>query len=199
MGDVLQKSGGYTLTVRLLHWLTAILVLFQIPAGLLIANFEMGPLYGLHKSVGVLILILAIVRLAWRWTHPVPNLPADLPALQRLAARGTHWALYALLVTQSLIGWIGTSAYPAPVPFFGLFEMPQIWWEDRQLSNRLMAAHLWIGIFMAVLLVGHIGSGALPPFCAQRRNSSAHATALKDLCPLPKKHPRRSGIEGKQK
>ena len=57
MGDVLQKSGGYTLTARLLHWLTAILVLFQIPAGLLIANFEMGPLYGLHKSVGVLILI----------------------------------------------------------------------------------------------------------------------------------------------
>ena len=92
MGDVLQKSGGYTLTARLLHWLTAILVLFQIPAGLLIANFEMGPLYGLHKSVGVLILILAIVRLAWRWTHPVPDLPADLPALQRLAARGTHWA-----------------------------------------------------------------------------------------------------------
>ena len=43
MGDVLQKSGGYTLTARLLHWLTAVLVLFQIPAGLLIANFEMGP------------------------------------------------------------------------------------------------------------------------------------------------------------
>lgn len=158
MGDVLQKSGGYTLTARLLHWLTAVLVLFQIPAGLLIANFEMGPLYGLHKSTGVLILILVIIRLAWRWTHPAPDLPADLPALQRLAARGTHWGLYALLVTQGLIGWIGTSAYPAPVPFFGLFEMPQIWWEDRQLSNRLMAAHLWIGILMAVLLVGHIGA-----------------------------------------
>lgn len=79
MGDVLQKSGGYTLTARLLHWLTAVLVLFQIPAGLLIANFEMGPLYGLHKSAGVLILILVIIRLAWRWTHPAPDLPADLP------------------------------------------------------------------------------------------------------------------------
>jgi cytochrome b561 len=49
---LLQKSVGYTLTARWLHWLTAVLVLFQIPAGLLIANFEMGPLYGLHKSVG---------------------------------------------------------------------------------------------------------------------------------------------------
>ena len=66
---LLQKSVGYTLTARWLHWLTAVLVLFQIPAGLLIANFEMGPLYGLHKSVGVLILILVIIRLAWRWKH----------------------------------------------------------------------------------------------------------------------------------
>ncbi|HET7805217.1 MAG TPA: cytochrome b [Pseudolabrys sp.] len=155
---LLRKSGGYTLTARLLHWLIAVLVLFQIPAGLLIANFEMGPLYGLHKSAGVLILILVIVRLAWRLTHPVPALPPDIPRLQRLAARGTHRALYALLIAQSLIGWIGTSAYPAPVPFFGLFEMPQIWWEDRQLSNRLLAAHLWIGILMAVLLVGHVGA-----------------------------------------
>ena len=54
MGDVLQKSGGCTLTARLLHWLTAVLVLFQFPPGLLIANFEIGPLYGLHKSAGVL-------------------------------------------------------------------------------------------------------------------------------------------------
>src|SRR5262249_26148011 len=84
------------------------------------------------------------------------------PHLGRLAARGVHWALYALLVIQSVIGWIGTSAYPAPVPFFGLyfglFEMPQIWWEDRQLSNRLLTAHLWIGIFVAILLVAHIGA-----------------------------------------
>jgi cytochrome b561 len=155
---LLQKSVGYTLTARWLHWLTAVLVMFQIPAGLLIANFEMGRLYGLHKSVGVLILILVIIRLAWRWKHPAPALPPEIPAFQRLGARGVHWALYALLVIQAMIGWIGTSAYPAPVPFFGLFEMPQIWWEDRQLSNRLLAAHLWIGIFVAILLAAHIGA-----------------------------------------
>jgi cytochrome b561 len=155
---LLPKSDSYTLTARLLHWLTAVLVLFQIPAGLLIANFEMGPLYSLHKSVGVLILILVIIRLAWRWKHPAPALPREIPAFQRLAARAVHWALYALLVIQSMIGWIGTSAYPAPVPFFGLFEMPQIWWEDRQLSNRLLTAHLWIGIFVAILLIAHIGA-----------------------------------------
>ena len=161
---LLRKSGGYTLIARLLHWLTAAFVLFQIPAGLLIVNFEMGPLYGLHKSVGVLILTLVILRLAWRWIHPAPDLPCDIPAPQRLAALATHWALYTLLLMQSLIGWIGTSAYPAPVPFFGFFDMPQMWWEDRQLSNRLLAAHLWIGILTAVLLAGHIGAALFHHF-----------------------------------
>ena len=87
-----QKSGGYTLTARLLRSLAAVLVLFQLPAGLLIADFKSVPLYGLHKSAGVLILILVIIRLAWRSTHPAPDLPANLPALQPLAARGAHWA-----------------------------------------------------------------------------------------------------------
>src|SRR4029434_6961288 len=97
---LLQKSVGYTLTARWLHWLTAVLVLFQIPAGLLIANFEMGPLYGLHKSVGVLILILVIIRLAWRWKHPAPALPPEIPVFQPLAPPSVHLALYTVLGIQ---------------------------------------------------------------------------------------------------
>lgn len=149
---------GYTLTARVLHWITAILVLFQISAGLLIANFDLGPIYNLHKSVGVLILPLMIVRLAWRLTHPVPPPPAYVPKIQRAAATAVHWTLYVLLIVQSLLGWIATSAYPAPIPFFGLIEMPRIWWEDRTLSDRLFGAHFWIGIALATLIVGHIGA-----------------------------------------
>ena len=73
-----HQRNGYTRTARLLHWVTAGLVLYQIPAGVLIANFELGPLNDLHKSLGTLILLLIIIRLAWRWAHPAPALP-DLP------------------------------------------------------------------------------------------------------------------------
>jgi len=132
--------------------------LFQIPVGILIANFELDALYSLHKSNGVLILGVVICRLFWRLTHQPPPLSSDIPEIQRLAAHFVHWVLYILLVIQSLVGWIATSAYPAPVPFFGMFEMPAIWWADRELSEELFVAHLWLGIIMAVLLVGHIGA-----------------------------------------
>jgi cytochrome b561 len=131
-------------------------VLFQIPADLLIASFDLGPLYDLHKSVGVLVLTVAGAGLVWRLVRPPPALPAQISRLQRLPAYAVHWALYALLIVQGAVDWIATSAYPAPVPFFGLFEMPSIWWHDRALSDRMIVAHLWIGMLMALLLVGHI-------------------------------------------
>jgi cytochrome b561 len=149
---------GYSLTARTLHWITAVLVLFQVPAGFLIVSFDLDLLYNLHKSVGVVILPVVAIRLAWRLTHPAPPLPADIPKVQRAAAQSVHWMLYALLIVQPIIGWIATSAYPAPIPFFGLFEMPPIWWDDRALSDRLFVVHRWIGIAMGILLVGHIGA-----------------------------------------
>ena len=159
-----HATPGYTPTARVLHWLTAALVLFQIPDGLLIVSFDLGFIYNLHKSVGVVILAAIVVRLPWRLTHPAPPLPADIPAVQRLAARTMHWALYGLLVVQPILGWVATSAYPAPVPFFGLFEMPQIWWDDRALSDRLFVVHRWLGIAMGALLVGHIGAAVYHHF-----------------------------------
>jgi len=153
-----DQMRGYTLTARILHWTTAVLVLFQIPVGLLIANFDLGMLYSLHKSVGILILAVVAVRVVWRLAFPVPALPNSISKMQRLAAHTVHWTLYALLIAQVIVGWIATSAYPAPIPFFSLFEMPHIWWEDRALSDMLFVVHLYIGIAMAALLIGHIGA-----------------------------------------
>ena len=169
-----HQRNGYTRTARLLHWVTAGFVLYQIPVGVLIANFELGPLYDLHKSLGTLILLLIIIRLAWRWAHPAPALPDHIPVAQRRAAVAMLWGLYALLLVQTLIGWIGTAAYPAPVPFFGLFEFPQIWWEDRPFSNRLFALHFWIGILWRFCWSDY-RSGALSSFCAARRGAAADA------------------------
>jgi len=153
-----QTMRGYSLTARTFHWITAVLVLFQIPAGLISVNFELDTLYNLHKSTGVVILFVVVGRWLWRLTHEPPPLTADIPIMQQRAAHALHWTLYVLLIVQPLVGWIGTSAYPAPIPIYGLFEMPHIWWEDRALSERLFVVHLWIGIVMAVLLVGHIGA-----------------------------------------
>ena len=153
---------AYTITARVLHWITASLVLLTLPLGLVIANNWGGPLqdplYNLHRSIGVLILLIVLARVVYRLTHPPAPLPDDIPPLQQLAAKATHWALYALLIVQPFLGWIGTSAYRAPIIVFGLFELPPIWPEDRAFSDRVLFVHGLIGLTIAVLLAAHIGA-----------------------------------------
>jgi cytochrome b561 len=164
---------AYTAAARVLHWLVAVLVLLMIPLGIVIANEWGGPvqtpLYNLHKSIGAVLLPIIVVRLIYRWTHPPLPLPADIPPVQQLAAHATHWALYALLVAQPTVGWIATSAYPAPLPVFGLFELPHIWREDRAFSDQVMMLHRFVGIALAILLVGHIGAALQHHFIRKDR------------------------------
>ena len=153
---------AYSLTARALHWITAALVLILLPLGLVIANNWGGslqdPLYNLHRSIGATIVVLVFVRLGYRLTHPPLPLPDDIPPIQRFAAHATHWALYGLLIAQPLIGWMGTSAYRAPIVVFGLFELPPIWPEDRAFSDRLFAVHGLMAIVIAGLAAAHIGA-----------------------------------------
>ena len=153
---------SYTPVARLLHWTVAALVLFMIPLGIVIANEWGGPaqqfLYNLHKSIGATLIPIVIIRLLYRITHPAPPLPSDLLPIQRFAAHATHWALYVLILVQPLVGYIMTSAYPAPVPFFGLFNLPSIWPQDRALSDQLKVVHLYIGIAIVVVAAIHIGA-----------------------------------------
>lgn len=154
------RTPGYTPVARVLHWTTAVLVLVMIPVGFYIANAEDVPdaLYDLHKSVGMLILPLMLFRLFYRLTHTPPPLPDDIPMIQRLAAHANHWGLYVLLIAQPLVGWIATSAYRAPIPFFWLFNLPPIWREDRAFSERMYMVHGWIGFAIAIFVLGHIGA-----------------------------------------
>ena len=167
------SAPAYTVTARVLHWLTAALVLIQIPLGLAIANLKLGAwndvLYNGHKSIGATLIPIVLVRLLYRLMHPPAPLPPDIPPLQRFAAEALHWTLYALLVVQGFVGWVATSAYPAPIPVFGLFELPPIWHEDRALSERLLAVHRVIGITLAALLVGHIAAALQHHFIRRDR------------------------------
>jgi cytochrome b561 len=163
-----SATPAYTVTARTLHWLTASLVLINLPLGLVIANEWGGPLqdplYNLHRSIGALIIPIILLRFAYRATHPAPPLPDDIPPLQQLAAHATHWALYALLIVQPFLGWIGTSAYPAQIVVFGLFQLPPLWWEDRDFSNAILLVHSLVALAIALLLAAHIGAALFHHF-----------------------------------
>jgi cytochrome b561 len=157
-----DATPAYTVTARTLHWITATLVLINLPLGLVIANNWGGPLqdwlYNLHRSIGALIIPIILLRLLYRLGHKPAPLPDDIPPLQQIAATATHWALYALLIVQPFLGWIGTSAYPAPIVVFGLFELPPIWHEDRAFSGEVLLVHSLVGLAIAGLLAAHIGA-----------------------------------------
>lgn len=157
-----RSEPGYTLVARVFHWVTAALVLLMLPIGIVMANVDVGPaqdtLYHLHRSVGVILLPLMLARLLYRLKTPPPSLPESVSRVQRLAAGATHWALYAILQLQALVGWVATSAYRAPVWVFWAFELPPIWPVDRPLSEMLFAVHRTTGIILIVLLAVHVGA-----------------------------------------
>jgi cytochrome b561 len=151
----------YTVTARIIHWITAAIVLSMIPIGFIMANLDSGPtqdfLFELHLSLGTMLLPLVLVRVVWRLTHTPPPLPSDIPPLQRFVASATHYLLYATLIVQPILGWIGVSAYRAPISFFGLFELPPIWREDRAFSDQIFVVHRNVAFIMAALILMHFG------------------------------------------
>jgi cytochrome b561 len=164
---------AYTLTARLLHWITAFLIIFMIPLGVIIANEWGGSLqnslYDLHRSIGVVLVPIVMLRLILRWANPPMPLPNDIPAIQRLAAHATHWGLYTLLIVQPFAGWVATSAYPAPITVFGWVKLPSIWFENRALSEQLFSIHRLIGIAIACLVAAHVGAALHHHFARKDR------------------------------
>jgi cytochrome b561 len=164
---------AYSLTARTLHWITATLVLINLPLGLVIANNWGGPLqdwlYNLHRSIGATVIPVILIRFLYRWTHAPAPLPDDVPPLQQLAAHATHWMLYGLLIAQPFLGWIGTSAYRAPIIVFGLFELPPIWPEDRAFSDRVLLVHALVALVIACLVAAHIGAALYHHFIRKDR------------------------------
>lgn len=161
----------YTLFQRVLHWSIALMVIAMIPLGVFATDFDnktmietalgqgsFNMLYDLHKSVGVTILGLMILRIVTVLVVPKPPYYPPLTGFQRGASSAVHGVLYVLLLATPLLGWIGVSAYPAPVPFFDLFMMPAITGKDREFSEAVLGAHAVAGIVLAVFVLMHIGA-----------------------------------------
>src|ERR1700740_1362007 len=112
------------------------------------------PLIAIHKSLGIAILVLALIRLAVRLRYGAPALPTDLPEPMKLAAYLSHYALYALMIGMPLLGWAMLSAAAYPVVVFGGMYLPAILPQSDRLHTWLWDAHFYLafGFFGLVLL-----------------------------------------------
>jgi len=121
-----------------LHWLVVLLILLMAWIGLRMGDMPNGPdkiaSYALHKSVGISILALVLVRIGWRWYAGAPEGLPGTPRWQERIASLTHLALYALLLAMPLSGWILNSASGFPLQWFGLVNLPAIAGKDHDLG-----------------------------------------------------------------
>ncbi len=147
---------------KLLHWVVAVLVLAQICLGWAAVSWRLSPtkldLFVWHKSIGMLILLLMLMRLVWRSVNVAPSLPAGMVPLERLAARLSHLLLYMLLFLMPLTGWIISSAANIPFRIFWLVPLPAIVQPDKVLADEVGRVHLALFIVLSLLLVVHIGA-----------------------------------------
>ena len=142
------------------HWLIAILILAQGAIGLTMVDLGMTPtkvkVFALHKSIGLTILALALLRLAWRLGQRVPRDP-PMPRWQHIVARASHFLLYALILALPLSGWLFNSAANFPLEWFGLVHVPSLTHGlDPALKAWALRAHVvlfWILIGVVVLHV----------------------------------------------
>lgn len=152
----------YRGAARLLHWLTAAVVLLTMPVGFVLLELPAGvlqdTLFDLHRSVGILVLVLVVLRIGYRLKNPPPPLPDDLAAWQHMTARWAHRLLYTLLIAMPILGWWGTSAYGAPIKVFWLFELPPLVAPDRAVAERVLALHGWIGLLFSATIMLHVAA-----------------------------------------
>lgn len=164
-----QGAERYNLVQRWLHWLIAIRVLGALAGGALLWSFGFeglkatfgidvtNAIYTYHKTAGVLVLALMLVRLGLRrWLGaPAPH-PSLSPALVSVA-RATHLAFYGLLILMPVLGWAATAAGGFPVQFFNL-TLPGLIWENKALSETLFQLHGIVGLTIAALALLHIAA-----------------------------------------
>jgi cytochrome b561 len=158
---MIRREDRFTPLQRALHWIMALCIIAMLFIGVGMVSSVMPdyvPLFTTHRTLGIAILVLALVRLAVRLTRGAPPLPADLPEPMRLAAHLSHYVLYALMIAMPLIGWGLLSAGAYPIRLLGGLELPPILPQSDAMHTLLWNAHVYLAFaFFAVILM-HIAA-----------------------------------------
>jgi cytochrome b561 len=162
----------YDSVAKTLHWLIAAAIIAMLILGWTMVNLPKGnpnqfALFQWHKSIGITILLLSLLRLGWRLTHPAPPLPARMPAWEKCAARATHYLFYILIIGMPLIGWamVSSSSFNLPTKLYGVIPWPHLPVlpdldpaSKKVIHDRFDVMHDYGAFILAGLLILHIAA-----------------------------------------
>ncbi|MGE3319576.1 MAG: cytochrome b [Candidatus Berkiella sp.] len=146
----------------LLHWLIALIMIGLIILGLYMVGLPFSvqklKFYGWHKEFGVLVLMLATLRLAWRFYNTTPALPPQMAKWEQWAAHGMHYVFYGFMFALPITGWMLSSASGLPVSFFGWFVLPDLISPNEENRHLLVIIHKWLAYGLIAAICGHVGA-----------------------------------------
>ena len=170
MKDTSERYGPVS---QAFHWLTVALFAAQFGIAFYMHDLPRGPSklewYALHKSIGVTILVLILLRLAWRRANVKPPLPPDMPRWQEIAAHGVQHSMYLIMVLMPISGLVMSWAANYPVSVYGLFTLPNLVAPSETLKEAMEVVHLVFAWTVAGLVSAHV-AGALNHHFIQKDN-----------------------------
>jgi cytochrome b561 len=157
----MMARSRYTRTAIALHWLLAAAILGQILLGWYLDGIPRGTparswWVNLHKSTGLTLGVLILVRLTWRWSHPPPPLPGSMPAWQRMAADASHRLLYACMLTMPLTGYVASNFSEYGVKYFNAVLLPPWGPANAHVYALLKGAHVVTSYIFVTLIGVHV-------------------------------------------
>jgi cytochrome b561 len=175
----------YTRTAIALHWLTVALIATGFTLGKWMVELPVAPqtlrVYAYHKWIGLTVFLVTILRLAWRFAHPLP-LPAGLPRWQRRGAAASHFSLYVLMLAIPISGWLFSSASGVQVIYLGLIALPNLVPKDDALAATLKSVHFALNFTLLALVLLHAGAALRHQFVQRDR------VLARMLPPLSRRH-----------
>jgi cytochrome b561 len=163
-----SKRRVFDPTTRLVHWLTAGLMLsvFVLAFSIDLASSRAAhtAFLQLHRSVGLTIWVVTLVRLAWRNFAEYPDWPSDMSQAMRVAAMASEYALYALLLAQPILGILQTNAHGDHVNLFFIGQLPALIEKNRPLAQLLLTAHKAVGFSLLGLIALHVSAALFHHF-----------------------------------
>lgn len=149
----------------LFHWSMGILIVALAGLGLYMVtlpdvgfNLKKITLILYHKDIGMLVLVLVVLRLAWRLSNVIPQATKDLPDWQQIAARFVHLCFYALMFALPISGWLMSSAAGFPVSLLDLVPLPDLISHNDYLFQGFLAIHKWLGYGFIFFILIHTGA-----------------------------------------
>jgi cytochrome b561 len=150
--------------IRAMHWAMALFMALALVTGVVMGELPAGAwqnrMYNLHRSFGITVLVLVVIRIGLRIALDSPPEATFKSPFQALAAKATHKLFYVTSIAMPMLGWVGSSAFGAPVILYGIVTLPALVDKSKALADWTLELHESMATAILILIIAHIG-GAL--------------------------------------